>query len=448
MRLLVDKLFAVLTRVPLRLIVMISGRASGYVRDAVLAVALGATPLSDLFVYAFRLQLALRAFMADQTANSLFTPAYLAQAQGRARSVFLNQVLTCLCILVIPAILLLVLAQPVFLSLFAPGFEDHTFTGRSLSSLAFVIGVYASAGLLIISLSSPLLSQLQSTGRFAYAFAAPIIFNLVLAAGICLTALGVGSSKGADPVHQLGWTFILASISQLIFAAVIVHQTSDQFWRFQLPLWKPVRSAFSMWSRQAIAKSLEPLPFLFLFAIGTQQVGGVTKLFLAERLFMLVPSIAGLYLASIHVTRLSRMLAEGHFAAGKKVSIRRVVTGLLIGVVFIPGLWIGAPLITRVLFQYGAFDAEAGKALSDLFRILLIALPFATAESILTQSLFVMRRYRPAIIASSVSLLFVIVASFALPDVGTPLTLLAWLLATVYVIRGTALLVGLLQVKA
>src|SRR2546426_7757493 len=100
-------------------------RATGFVRDIVLAAVLGAGPVADAFFVALRLPNHFRAIFAEGAFNAAFVPAYVRiRAQGGAdpARLFADRIFT---LLLASQVLLLALAlvfTPEVIRLLAPGF--------------------------------------------------------------------------------------------------------------------------------------------------------------------------------------------------------------------------------------------------------------------------------------------------------------------------------------
>ncbi len=102
-------------------------RVTGFVRDIVMAAVLGAGPVADAFLVAFRLPNHFRAIFAEGAFSNAFVPAYARRlqqdGQGKARD-FADEIGTGL---LLAQILLLALAwifTPQMVKLLAPGLSE------------------------------------------------------------------------------------------------------------------------------------------------------------------------------------------------------------------------------------------------------------------------------------------------------------------------------------
>src|SRR5919202_556481 len=105
-------------------------RMTGFARDVVMAAIMGAGPVTDAFVVAFRLPNHFRAIFGEGAFNAAFVPTYgrVHETDGAARAAaFANRVFTLM--LAVQAVLLVAafFAMPAFVSILAPGLKPDVF---------------------------------------------------------------------------------------------------------------------------------------------------------------------------------------------------------------------------------------------------------------------------------------------------------------------------------
>ena len=61
-------------------------RLTGFIRDVILAAVMGAGPVADAFVVAFRIPNHFRAIFSEGAFNSAFLPTYAQRARNRGRA--------------------------------------------------------------------------------------------------------------------------------------------------------------------------------------------------------------------------------------------------------------------------------------------------------------------------------------------------------------------------
>src|SRR5258708_13987709 len=141
-------------------------RLTGLARDIMLAAILGAGPLADAFLVAWRLPNNFRAIFAEGAFNTAFIPAY-AHVHGKggetAARLFADRIFT---LLFLSQLLLLVLAwlfMPQAMRIVAPGFTEDPEQRRLAIELTRITFPY----LLLITLLTPYGCIPKLTHRFA-----------------------------------------------------------------------------------------------------------------------------------------------------------------------------------------------------------------------------------------------------------------------------------------
>src|ERR1700693_2218935 len=103
-------------------------RVTGLARDIMLAAILGAGPLADAFLVAWRLPNSFRAIFAEGAFNTAFIPAY-AHVHGKGGEVsarlFANRIFTLLFAAQVVLLVAALLFMPQAISLLAPGFTSE-----------------------------------------------------------------------------------------------------------------------------------------------------------------------------------------------------------------------------------------------------------------------------------------------------------------------------------
>src|SRR5437773_4447110 len=102
-------------------------RVTGFLRDIVMAAVLGAGPVADAFLIAFRLPNHFRAFFAEGAFAAAFVPAYArirTQGGPDAARLFGDRIFTLLLISQIVLLAIALIFTPAVIALLAPGFRN------------------------------------------------------------------------------------------------------------------------------------------------------------------------------------------------------------------------------------------------------------------------------------------------------------------------------------
>src|SRR5580765_5976312 len=102
-------------------------RLSGFIRDVVMAAILGAGPIADAFLVAFRLPNHFRAIFAEGAFSAAFVPAYARiRVEGGAEKAraFADRIFSLLLVTQLVLLALAVIFTPAVIRVLAPGFES------------------------------------------------------------------------------------------------------------------------------------------------------------------------------------------------------------------------------------------------------------------------------------------------------------------------------------
>ena len=195
----------------------IISRLLGYLRDILIAVFLGASPLADAFFVAFRIPNTFRRLFSEGTFNAAFIPSYATElSQGKDRSdKFATSVFNLLIVMLLFIVLVIEIFMPFFVYLIAPGFDGDSSTMGIAINLTRITFPF----LLFISLASFFSAILNSHNRFAIASAAPIILNILL-----IGVLFFGKLLNDQLVYYLAYAVTISGIIQLIFLYTFVKK--------------------------------------------------------------------------------------------------------------------------------------------------------------------------------------------------------------------------------
>src|SRR2546421_2994454 len=150
-------------------------RVTGLARDIMLAAILGAGPLADAFLVAWRLPNNFRAIFAEGAFNTAFIPAY-AHVQGKggetSARLFADRIFTLLFFSQLALLVVAWLFMPQALRILAPGFTDDAEQRRLAIELTRITFPY----LVLITLGTLYGRMLHLVARVAWGPPAPLFF--------------------------------------------------------------------------------------------------------------------------------------------------------------------------------------------------------------------------------------------------------------------------------
>src|SRR5438270_9662907 len=187
----------------------LASRVTGFLRDIVMAAVLGAGPVADAFLVAFRLPNHFRAIFAEGAFAAAFVPAYArirTKGGADAAKLFGDRIFTLLLASQIVLLLLALLFTPAVIDLLAPGFRDDSTRFPLAVTLTRITFPY----LLLMTLVTLFSGILNSIERFAAAAAAPILLNLVMMVALLLAAFFPTAG------HAAAWGVLIAGLFEVL----------------------------------------------------------------------------------------------------------------------------------------------------------------------------------------------------------------------------------------
>ncbi len=325
-------------------------RVLGFIRDVVLANTFGAGTAMDAFLVAFKIPNFMRRLFAEGAFAQAFIPILSEYKSYRSHHDvrdLLDHASGTLGFALLLVTLTGVIASPVFISIFAPGFWDEPERFNLASDMLRITFPY----LLLISLTALAGSTLNTYGRFAVPAVTPVFLNL------CLISMAWwGTGWFSQPIMAIAWGVFLAGLVQLGFQIPFLIRlsllprpkvnTNHAGVRRILKLMLPAIFGVSV---TQINLLLDTLLASFLVA------GSVSWLYYSDRLLEFPVGVFGLALSTVMLPTLSKSMAEKNLDEyGKNLdwSLRWV---FLIGVPSSVGLIILAEPILYTLFYRGEF---------------------------------------------------------------------------------------------
>lgn len=403
-------------------------RLTGFARDMLMAAALGAGPVADAFFVSFKLANCLRRLFAEGAFGAGFVPLFtrtLADEGPPAAARFARAAAGLMLAVLLPMLLLAELLMPALVRVLATGFEP----GGERYALAVDLSRVTFPYLALVSLAALAGSVLNGLGRFAAAAAAPVLLNLILIGALLLAA---GTELTA--VWALAWGVSAAGLLQLLW--LLASSARHGF-----PLWP------AMPGRDPRLRRLVGLLLPGIGGAGLGQImvlvnswfashlppGAVAHLFYADRLVQLPIGLIGVALGTALLPALSGAARAGDRAGERQVLQQALAAALLLTLPAAAGLLVLAEPIIRVLFERGAFSAEATRATAAALQAMAIGLPPAIASRILAPAYFAREDTRTPVrmagagLAANIALILVLIAPLAEAGIALAGSLAAWL---------------------
>ncbi len=340
-------------------------RIMGFIRDMVIASLFGAQAGMDAFFVAFRIPNFMRRLFAEGAFSQAFVPVLAEYQQTKPFAdvrVFIARVTGSLSAVLTLVTLVGVLAAPVVITLFAPGFHEDSARALLASEMLRLTFPY----LMLISLTAMAGAILNTYGYFGVPAFTPVLLNI----SMILAAIYL-SPKFSQPVLALAWGVLIAGIVQLLFQIPFLFHRKllvkpcigfkDEGVRKVLKLMVPALFGVSI---AQINLLIDTIFASFL------KVGSVSWLFYTDRLTDFPLGVFGVAIATVILPHLSRKHAEQSSELYSRALDWGLRLLLLIGIPAALGLSFFAMPLIASCFGYGAFDAyDVSQTQKSLFTL-------------------------------------------------------------------------------
>lgn len=325
-------------------------RVLGFARDMIIAQMFGAQAGMDAFYVAFKIPNFMRRLFAEGAFSQAFVPVLVEYQKTRSVDevrLFLARVMGSLSAVLTLVTLIGVIASPLLIEIFAPGFGY----GSPRSVLASEMLRLTFPYLMLISLTAMAGAILNTYGYFGVPAFTPVLLNI----SMILAAIYLSPYFSVPPA-ALAWGVLIAGIVQLLF------QVPFLFHRKLLV--KPsiffkddgVKRVLKLMVPALFGVSIAQINLLIdtIFA-SFLQVGSVTWLFYTDRLTDFPLGVFGVAIATVILPHLSRKHTEQSVEKFSKAMDWGLRTLLLVGIPASLGLAVFSMPMIVSCFAYGKF---------------------------------------------------------------------------------------------
>ncbi len=351
----------------------LGSRIFGFVREMLMAAALGTGPMADVFYAAFRFPNLFRRLFAEGAFNAAFVPLFSKEIEANGTDGakrFSEEVFGVLFSVLLILTIVMELSMPLLVRfVIAPGFADDPEKFGITVSMAAVMFPY----LMCMSLTAMMSGMLNSLHHFFAAAVAPIFLNVVM-----IGALFYALYTGADPLATawyLSWGVLAAGVLQLGVVYVGVLQAGMSI-GLRFPRFTPnVKRLLILAVPAAITGGITQINQLIGQAIASAQDGAIAALQYADRIYQLPLGVVGIAVGVVLLPELSRALKGGNLREAGNLQNRSIEFVLFLTIPAAFALWILSDEIIRVLYERGAFHEQNTAIVGSILAIYGIGLP-------------------------------------------------------------------------
>ncbi len=396
-------------------------RLLGFVRDLVFAQVFGAGPATDAFFVAFKIPNFLRRLFAEGAFSQAFVPV-LSEFKTKRSHVEVRRLIADVSgalggVLVVVTALAMI-ASPLLVFLFAPGFADDPAQFDLANGMLRITFPY----LLLVSLTALAGGVLNSYGRFAAPALSPVLLNLLL-----IGAALWGSKLFAVPVTALAWGVFAAGVAQLLFMLPFLARLG----LLVRPRWdwsdEAVRRILRLMGPAIFGSSVAQVNLLLNTVIASfLTVGSLSWLYYSDRLVEFPIGVFGVAVGTVILPNLSQRHAEASGEAFSRTLDWGVQLALTIALPATVGLVVLAGPLTTSLFQYGEFGAHDAHMASLSLMTYALGLPAFILVKVLAPGFYARQDTRTPVkvglisVASNIAFSLLVVAPLVWYDAPAP----------------------------
>ena len=329
-------------------------RILGLVRDMVVARFFGAGMAADAFFVAFRIPNLLRRLFAEGSLSIAFIPVFTEYLQRKSREDAIELarvVLTLLSLLLAVVTVLGVLGAPWIVRVQAPGFG----AAGAKYELTVLLTRITFPYIFLISLVALFMGVLNALRRFAAPAAAPIFLNLAIIGAVYWLY-----PRLSEPVVGLAVGVIAGGVLQVLLQVPSLLKEGVSL----RPRWMPRHPAVARIGRLMLPAVFGSAVYQFNQFIGTLlasllPAGSVSWLYYADRVVQFPLGVFAIAVSTAALPSLSRQAAEEGLRAFRGTLGYALRLVFFISLPSMAGLMVLAPLIVRVLFERGMFQATS-----------------------------------------------------------------------------------------
>jgi putative peptidoglycan lipid II flippase len=378
----------------------LSSRLLGFVRETMIAGALGAGPVADAFYTAFRFPNLFRRLLAEGAFNAAFIPLFARTLEGEGEAEarkFAADVLAALLLVLAALTAIVMIATPLIVALLAPGFTDDAEKFSLTVDLFRVMFPY----LICMSLTAMVSGVLNAYRRFFIAALAPTLLNLITIAAL-VAAIFMGL-QGEAVGRLLGWSVLVAGLAQLLMVVIAARRIGFTV-RLTRPRLTPgVKRLLWLAAPAAAAGGITQINLFIGQIIASTKDGAIAILQYADRVYQLPLGVVGVAIGVVLLPELARALRAGHEREATHNQNRALEFALFFTLPAATALAIISEAIVRVLYERGAFSPATTEATAGALAIFGLGLPAFVMIKVFTPGYFAREDTRTPMLFAAVS---------------------------------------------
>ena len=401
-------------------------RASGFVRDILMAAWLGTGPVAEAFLVALSLPNMFRRFFAEGAFNTAFVPMFAKKLEDRDEAMrFASEAFSGLFVVVLALSALAMIFMPLMVLMLASGFA-----GDERYALAVEYSRITFPYILLISLASMISGVLNANGRFTAAAAAPVLLNVLF-----IAAMFMGRYFGWDLGLTLAWATPVTGIAQLGLVWWDAHRNGWTLLPKRPRISPDMRALLRVALPAAFAGGVVQINLLVGAQVASYFDGAVVWLANSDRLYQLPLGVVAGAVAVVLLPELARRVRAGDGAGGQAAFSRATEFGLFLTLPCAFAIPVIAQPMVDTLFGRGLYSDNDVLQTSHALVVYAFGLPAFVMQKIL-QPLYFAREdtkspFRYALVAMVINavIAFGLMGVIGFLSAAIATTLSSWVMA-------------------
>ncbi len=323
-------------------------RILGLVRDMVLFHLFPVGGATDAFLAANKIPNLLRRFVAEGAFSLAFVPVLTEYKETKSKEALhdlLDHVATTLALILFVISIVGVIAAPILMIIFAPGFQSEPNAKPELAaSLLRITFPY----IFFISLSALASSILNTWGKFAIPAFTPVLLNVVMIMSMVFFA-----PYFEEPITALAWGVVIGGIAQLAFQLPAVYRLG------LIPKFRykrgheGVKKVLKLMAPALFGSSVAQINLLLNTIIASLLgAGSISWLYSSDRFVEFPLALFGVALGVVILPKLSKEYANTNAESFKAMLNWAIKLALLVAIPAMVGLMILAkPILVTVFYN-------------------------------------------------------------------------------------------------
>lgn len=411
-------------------IITFISRCFGYVRDVVIASAIGTGPLNDALIAAWRFSNLFRSLFAEGALTAAFVPIFsgaLANNDRNAAIRLASSVFSLLSIIVVLFSIVIILFMPYVMALITPGFTESDAMFHTAVDLARITFPY----LLFISLAALYGCVLSSIGKFAPFASTSIIFNIVIIFFV------VYCDKFPNKAFAVAYGILCAGIIEWLWMLLCAYR-----YNMLIPIQKhrmtpEIQLLFKRMVAGIVGSGVYHISIWIDMIIVSFVAGGMSYLYYADRVMQLPLAIIATAASTTLLPALSQSIAtQEHEDIHNLSNTSLKFTMYFLIPIALSSIYFAYEII-EVLFERGAFDTGSTAKTAEAFAVLAAGLPAFAMVKLFSSTFYARGKVSTPVKITIVALVINTIISLSLlqwlQHVGVALgsTIAAWINASV-----------------